>query len=295
MLADQPSRTSALNPDPLPRLDHAACLNCDAPLSANFCAQCGQETTLHVPSAREFLHEFISHYVALEGRLWKTLGLLMFKPGKLTAEYIAGRRMRYVQPLRLYLTFSILFFALFKYGHVPVAVFGAEEAKPRPAASVPAPGSAQGHSRLSTLNPAWGAKFEAFNALPDKEKAKVVTNAFFNYVPYAMFCLLPVFALYLKLLYIGSGRRYGEHLLFALHTNAFAFVVFGLITVVPDAWDFVILLLFGWLAFYLPLALRRVYDGRWPGTTARWLALMTLHLLSMGMAILAAFGLAVIA
>ncbi|UUZ46847.1 hypothetical protein LP420_24115 [Massilia sp. B-10] len=47
-------------------------------------------------------------------------------------------------------------------------------------------------------------------------------------MPYAMFCLMPLFALYLKLLYLGSGRRYGEHLLFALHSNAFAFAMFGL-------------------------------------------------------------------
>ena len=52
-----------------------------------------------------------------------------------------------------------------------------------------------------------------------------------------MFCLMPVFALYLKLLYLGSGRRYGEHMLFALHTNAFAFLLLGLIWVVPSGMD----------------------------------------------------------
>ena len=92
------------------------CHNCGAAVSGNFCPECGQETTLHVASAREFLHEFIGHYVALEGKLWKTLALLLFRPGKLTAEYIAGRRARYVQPLRIYLTLSILFFALLRFG-----------------------------------------------------------------------------------------------------------------------------------------------------------------------------------
>jgi membrane-anchored protein YejM (alkaline phosphatase superfamily) len=50
-----------------------------------------------------------------------------------------------------------------------------------------------------------------------------------HYAPYAIFCLMPVFALFLKVLYLGSGRRFGEHMLFALHTNAFAFLMFSVI------------------------------------------------------------------
>ncbi|MDK6079516.1 hypothetical protein [Massilia varians] len=58
----------------------AFCKNCDTAISGNYCHQCGQATHLHVPSAREFLHEFIAHYVALEGKLWRSLKLLLFKP-----------------------------------------------------------------------------------------------------------------------------------------------------------------------------------------------------------------------
>jgi hypothetical protein len=56
-------------------LHHTAsdCPNCGARVSGNFCHECGQETVLHPPSTREFLHEFIGHYVALEGKLWKSL------------------------------------------------------------------------------------------------------------------------------------------------------------------------------------------------------------------------------
>ena len=99
-------------------LDHqttGVCLNCDAHASGNFGQHCGQETVLHPPSIAEFLHEFIGHYVALEGRLWQTLKLLLLRPGRLTLEYLAGRRVRYIQPLRVYLTFSLIFFALFKF------------------------------------------------------------------------------------------------------------------------------------------------------------------------------------
>jgi hypothetical protein len=261
--------------------DHAApahCLNCGAAVDCNFCPNCGQETRLHVPSAYEFFHEFIGHYVALEGKLWKTLGMLLFRPGRLTAEYIAGRRVRYVQPLRIYLTLSILFFALLRFG--PNELIKAE-----PAATAPPnrqvitdqEGRDTVHlsSKLAGLNPAWETRIRQINALPTDEAIALVKSKFFAYVPYAMFCIMPIFALYLKLLYLGSGRRYGEHMLFALHTNAFAFLLLGLVWVVPAAW--IGTALFFWLLAYLPMAMRRVYGGSRKATAARWIVLMAVY------------------
>ncbi|GAB3266215.1 DUF3667 domain-containing protein [Chitinimonas naiadis] len=60
----------------------------------------------------EFVHEYLHHYVALEGKLWRTLWTLIRRPGLLTIEYIRGRRRRYVKPLALYITTSFLFFLL---------------------------------------------------------------------------------------------------------------------------------------------------------------------------------------
>lgn len=91
-----------------------ACRNCGTQAPLNFCPACGQETALHPPTLAEFLHEFVGHYVALEGALWRTLGLLLGQPGRLTREYLAGRRRRYVLPLRLYLTASFVFFLVLK-------------------------------------------------------------------------------------------------------------------------------------------------------------------------------------
>ncbi len=97
--------------------DGTACRNCGTALAnpkPKYCAACGQETAEHPPTVWEFGHEFITHYVAIEGRLWHTLGLLFFKPGALTRRYLAGQKRRYVNPLRLYLTASILFFIVVK-------------------------------------------------------------------------------------------------------------------------------------------------------------------------------------
>jgi hypothetical protein len=289
------------------------CLDCGAAVSAHFCPVCGQETRLHVPSAREFLHEFVGHYVALEGKLWKTLGLLLFRPGRLTAEYIAGRRARYVQPLRLYLTLSILFFALLKYGpadielkdnaaagKAAVSSMAKVVATPArgntaaPSAAIP-DDSADGfhlETGIGEFNPAWEARLKQIEAMPAAERKKLIKNIFFSYVPYAMFCMMPLFALYLKLLYLGSGRRYGEHLLFALHSNAVAFALFGLIRLA--GWDWLRYALVIWLALYLPVAMRRVYGGGWLATGLRWVVLMSVHQLGMAAAIIATMALALL-
>src|SRR3954471_4290032 len=105
----------------------AACPNCgtafDRPaVPPRYCPHCGQEGVLHPPSVAEFLHEFVGHYVALEGALWQTLRLLVLRPGTLTTAYLSGKRRRYVLPLRLYLTASFLFFLAFKL--LPDAALG---------------------------------------------------------------------------------------------------------------------------------------------------------------------------
>jgi hypothetical protein len=262
----------------------------------HYCAVCGQGTKLHVPSAREFLHEFVGHYIALEGRLWQTLWMLVRKPGMLTAEYLAGRRIRYVEPLRLYLTFSIVFFALFKLSGISVAtvddpVVGAKTALVQADERELRENQALVRN-LDTVNAGWGAKADRFDMMSGHEKTKFLGNAFFSFAPYAMFCLMPVFALYLKLLYAGSRRRFGEHLLFALHTNAFAYFAMGLAMVLPAG--FLTALIVFWLLFYLPLAMQRGYGGpRW-ATVLRWLALASLHGISIVAAIVLAFMVAVI-
>jgi hypothetical protein len=99
--------------------------------------------------------------------------------------------------------------------------------------------------------------------------------------------------LFLKLLYLGSGRRYGEHLLFALHTNAFAFLMVGLIMVVPSA--LVRTGLVAWLTLYLPFAMQRVYGGYRALTALRWLVLIVLHVASLVTVVLSTYAVAILA
>lgn len=274
----------------------STCLNCGAATSANYCASCGQETRLHVASVAEFFHEFIGHYIALEGKLWQTLWLLLTRPGRLTADYIAGRRARYVAPLRVYLSLSLLFFALLKFGPVnlvvhpddPVGKSGtslsvknADKGEGKPEANEEVHVS----TKLGEFNPRWETRAHELAALPKDQAVALFKGKFFSYVPYLVFLIMPLFALYLKALYFRSKRSYGEHMLFALHSNAFAFILLGAILLAPFQWLAVVL--FVWLLAYLPVAMRRVYGGSKRLTFARWLLLMLAYGLTLILAILA--------
>lgn len=67
------------------------------------------------------MHEFVLHYFAAEGRLGRTMRALVLHPGRLTIEYLRGRKRTYVLPLRLYLTLSIVFFLALKLVTAPAA------------------------------------------------------------------------------------------------------------------------------------------------------------------------------
>ena len=86
----------------------------ELPHARRFCPACGQETNVKPPKLSEFVQQFGGAYFSTEGALWRTLKLLLFKPGELTVRYLAGQRKHYVLPLRLYLTISVLVLVLMR-------------------------------------------------------------------------------------------------------------------------------------------------------------------------------------
>lgn len=89
------------------------CANCESPLYGQYCASCGQRARDRMISLWEMFREASEILTSLESRLWRTLGLLLVRPGRLTRDYLLGRRARYIPALRLFLGLSLLFFFLF--------------------------------------------------------------------------------------------------------------------------------------------------------------------------------------
>ncbi len=95
-----------------PAVPEAACRNCAAALTGPYCAQCGQHAHHSARSLHVLLHDAWHLLTHLDGLVWTSLATLLFKPGRLTLEYFAEHRARYVPPFRLYFVVSVAFFGL---------------------------------------------------------------------------------------------------------------------------------------------------------------------------------------
>ena len=97
-----------------PPLTH--CENCGAELQGHWCAQCGQPAIEYRRSFRYVVADLLNEFLNWDSKFFTTIALLILKPWRLTNEFLAGKRVRYVNPLRLYLLASILFFFAVNYG-----------------------------------------------------------------------------------------------------------------------------------------------------------------------------------
>src|ERR1043166_7408124 len=91
------------------------CENCGAQLLGHYCAQCGQQAIDYRRSFRHVVVDVLDSFLNWDSKFFATIGLLIVKPWRLTNEFLAGRRVRYLHPLRLYLLASILFFFAVNY------------------------------------------------------------------------------------------------------------------------------------------------------------------------------------
>lgn len=271
---------------------------------------------LHPPTLWEFVHEFITHYVALEGALWRTLRTLLLRPGQLTREYFHGRRKHYVLPLRIYLTASFIFFLVVKVtgdGSAGItvsegltsgaAVMGTSASQAKAAksttpsaaavdASVTVGPEADSHAAaereryLECAKP--GANCNWADRIAGNFLSKAVgpgspgfdwQSRLISKAPYAIFLMLPLFAGLLKLTYWGRCRPYGEHFVFSLHLHTFWFLVLLLAEVLPSGLAWLPLMT---VPAYSCVAMRTVYGGRWGPTLARASVLTVVYSVMLG-------------
>jgi len=92
--------------------DHPNCLNCGAELQGQYCGTCGQRARSRLISLWELLQDAFGDLFEMDSRLWRTLVPLLIRPGRLTRDYLEGRRARYMPPFRMYLVLSVIFFVV---------------------------------------------------------------------------------------------------------------------------------------------------------------------------------------
>jgi hypothetical protein len=285
----------------------ARCKNCDAVLLGRYCANCSQAADVHVPTTRELVHELLEGLTHSDSRLWRTLTTLWFKPGKLTQEFVAGRRAAYLPPFRLYLILSILFFLLTSFVHTNVQVVTFDEAlKPGgPAASASAPAT----KRITSCedvnfitfskHPTWNPRIKRTCEAIVRDNGENWMHVVLSALPKAMFIFLPLIAFFNMLLYWRPRYRYAEQLLFFVHLHAFYFsvaILLLLITQAADSWPKLegvagfLATILGWtMPVYTLMAMRRVFRRGWLSTLFKAVVLFFVYSIVFGLTVAGVF------
>jgi hypothetical protein len=254
---------------------------------------------------KDFARDMASEALGLDSRMRRTLAPLVFEPGRVAAEYVAGHRARFVPPFRLYLMTSLLMFLVLSFGDLNVSGGGgpiqigtgagptgsveidslSTPADPLDADSLGAPADSLEPDSMNAddaANDSTNAGEEqtglsarisdGFDRLvEDPERFR---DQFMGNLSRAMFLLLPLFALLLKLAW--WKRLYIHHFVFAMYLHSFAFMVTS-VAGIPEIFGFTTIgqladLLLLWIPVYLIIALRRFTGSSWVAAIAKGLA-----------------------
>ena len=286
-------------------VEAALCKNCASELHGHCCSHCGQHDRPLDPTVHDLLHEQTHEFLHLDGKIFNSFRLLLFYPGRLSAEFLAGRRTIHIGPVRLYLTASLLFFLLMGYqtehdrqnrivhiGGDPSAQTGSggsagkanekkldagvatAEGKTQDATAAGNGGEAKGNSGHKQ----WLEQYLLRKlADPKAFKHELIVN-----ISHGIFFMVPLFALFLWVAYQKRSWRYPAYIYFSLHTHAFVFLLFsfllllqylkmGLIDTLTDV------LVFSGPLVYLFFALRCVFGGSMKNTALRVAAVSAVY------------------
>ncbi len=302
-----------------PRGDTERCTNCGAAATGAYCARCGQRVAPHIHSVWGFIREATESLTHADSRLWRTLSTLLVKPGRLTREFLDGRRASYLPPFRLYLVLSLLFFVLASLlgefdlddldrktrptpaeARAELEDFSSEVAKLR-ASKDPDERTAAAHLFDNEKEPAERCKNVNYDG-PWKEwlaprlrrgceqavadGGRALGREFMLNVPRMLFIFLPLIAFVMMLMYWFPRRYYVEHLLFFVHTHSFTFLLFLLLTLVTaplsaGVGSVLTFTAFVYAAWYLFRAMRVVYGQGRALTLAKYLTLGVAYLVML--------------
>ncbi|MEJ8567096.1 DUF3667 domain-containing protein [Elongatibacter sediminis] len=280
-----------------------ACLNCGTPLQGPFCHYCGQPDRHLLRFFPVLLRELLEDFIDLDSRFMRTLRPLLFHPGRLTRDYLDGRRFRYTPPLRLYIFSSMVFFILaatLAGNAIDVTMQDGDEAPDIQLQIGDYGENGEDDEPFTVDGEPWDRETNPFivpgmpdfindwindeiEESPQKERQieanpNLIVEQMFDVLPIAVFVMLPLVALLFKFWYLFARRYYVEHLIHALHNHAFLFVVFTL-TLIADSlaeWldpsdggrvsrtaSIFTMIMLAWIPLYLLISLKTVYRQGW--------------------------------
>lgn len=340
------------------------CLNCGHSLdiSDKYCPSCSQINSTKKPTLNDYIREFFGSIISYDSKLTKTLTAMLLHPGRITKDYLKGKRVSYTNPFRFLLSLAIIYFLLFSFTQDFSSIddmdgiSGMNEINNQNVVSTPEQAKAlkDADSIQKALARTWLSKSkdstilaepqQYFNSLNDrtyferfylktdffmtiiknkeikrfntaKEKfniqetyqnrksfdlakslLKIIDEpgTFLNFLiskmPFFIFFFLPVFALFIWLMYIRKKYNYIEHLIFSFHIQSLLFILL-LLSIVIDiifktntGWIFLLVFL-----VYLYKAMRNFYgQGRFK-TFVKYLILNTVFFILAAFSVLILF------
>ncbi|HVU93874.1 MAG TPA: DUF3667 domain-containing protein [Puia sp.] len=292
------------------------CLNCGHLVEERYCTRCGQENLEPTESFSHIVGHFFADITHFDSKFFVTVKDLLLRPGFLTREYVAGRRMTYLNPIRMYIFISALFFlALFtgRKEYTPPPAETAKQSKHKDESVFLRMGDGvviidMTENKYNTVR-----EFDSLQAaLPDSAKEKGIMHWVLRHnvgekekrgtskihievdishdVPKLMFLLLPLFALYVGWFYSRKRYFYVNHAIFSVHFHSFVFLLmlfFILLSkLIPGDWiDIFLGLTAIVLSFiYLVAALHGMYgQSFWQGLF-KGIGISLLYVLTLGIA-----------
>ncbi|HKX87221.1 MAG TPA: DUF3667 domain-containing protein [Flavobacterium sp.] len=213
------------------------CLNCHHVVENRFCPNCGQENKETKESFYYLFIHTIEDLVHYDSGFWKTIKYLLFYPGKLSKEYIAGRRKMYVPPVKLYIfisfiTFFILsiFTSINRYSETPISVVNKEKQSTKTdnvrfsteKKSAIQIDTTNINSNLGELKGSFGewlnqrARSIAVHA-QDEHFVKEFYKTLFNSIPKTLFLYMPLFAFVVWLFHDKKKWYYFDSGIYTIH------------------------------------------------------------------------------
>ena len=363
------------------------CSNCGVQLAGMYCHKCGQSSKSMIKFFGEVVKELLDDTIGYDSRIKHSILPLLFKPGRITLDYIKGKRFYYVLPFRLYLITSLILILLVKaaantddlkfdnlvkvkgdqtasqelqdeinqelnleLGELNKALNQKKKSRPNEQALVQQQSNSEEQQELEndsdnqqvsdqdieeqnikeqdikeqddsdSINLDWNSETLQLDGIEDieeswfktflevinpklknwKEDPGPLIDSFFEALPYMMFLILPIFAIFLKVFYAFSKRYYIEHLVFLLHNHAFMYMVMMLDLIteyvadklrvldnsfassIATGLEFLAGLLFYWMFIYVLLAMKRFYHQGWAVTIFKTMLLAFIYFIMIG-------------
>jgi len=189
------------------------CKNCNTKFEGNFCDSCGEKVVKNADFAlSKISSQALDSITHLDSKLFKTIKLLLFYPGRLSTNYIEGIRIPYMKPFQIFIISNIIFFLIFSNDDlfkVPSTYFFLEN-----------------YDGIKILEKVRNITTET--GLNEIEIANLYDNASTNLAKGLLVFLIPLIALIGKLLNYKQKMEFGKHLIFATHFFTFVLSLFAI-------------------------------------------------------------------